>query len=78
MEQLRAMIVDMEKTSETLKAASEHMKRLEKTVEYNIKRYNKAQEILKDTHERIKDDKILRMYFPELMDYMKEGDNNEL
>lgn len=78
MEQLRAMITDIEKTSETLQAASEHMKRLEKKVEFNNKRYNQAQEILKVTHDRIKDDRILRMYFPELMEYMKEGDKHEL
>lgn len=74
MEQLKAMITDMERTSQTLQAASEHMKKLEKTVDFNIKRYNQAQEILQVTHDRIKDDKILRMYFPELMEYMKEGD----
>ena len=78
MEQLRAMIKDMEQTSQTLQDASEHMKRLEKTVDFNVKRYNKAQEILNICHERIKDDKILRLYFPELMEYMKEGDKYDL
>lgn len=71
MEQLQALIVDIEKTSNTLQEASEHMKKLEATVGYNHKRFVEAKEVLSISYERIKDDKILRMYFPELMEYMQ-------
>lgn len=70
MEQLRALITDMEKTSGILQEASEHMKRLENTVDFNTKRYKEILEIMHITHDRIKDDRILRLYFPELMEYM--------
>lgn len=72
MEHLRALIVDIEKTSNTLQEASEHMKKLEKSVEFNHKRYTQAKEVLTITYDRIKDDCILKMYFPELLEYMEE------
>ena len=79
MEQFKAMVRDMEKTSRILEAASEHMKKLEKTVDYNAKRYKEVREILEATYERIKDDRILRMYFPEIMEHMGESlDNDEI
>lgn len=74
MEQLKALIQDMEKTSDTLQYASEHIRKLEKTVEYNYKRYKEAEEILEITYERLKEDRILRKYFPEIMEYMQEGE----
>ena len=74
MEQLKDMILEISKTSETLQAASEHMKRAEKKAEFNALRYKQAQEILEVTYERIKDDRILRLYFPELMEYFQKGE----
>lgn len=74
MEQLRDMILEINKTSETLQAASEHMKKVEIKAEYNFQRYKQAQEILEVTYERIKDDRILRLYFPELLEYFQKGD----
>lgn len=74
MQQLKELIQDMENTSHVLQEASEHIRRLEKTVEFNYKRYKAAEDILQITYDHIKDDRILRKYFPEIMEYMNEGE----